>query len=75
MRVRHRLSTLLLRQGLVFHRFDRRGVQLAFDEALDTVFIVHARRDRSTLHPAASTDPDGRRVGGRQREERPAIDL
>ncbi|WP_349289781.1 IS110 family transposase [Pseudonocardia sp. Ae707_Ps1] len=61
MRARHRLSKLLLRQGLVWDatawtgaheqwlrglRFDRRGVQLAFDEALDAVFTVGARRDR-----------------------------
>jgi len=61
MRARHRLSKLLLRQGLVWdhsawtaaheqwlreHRFERRGVQLAYDEALDTVYSVRARRDR-----------------------------
>jgi transposase len=61
MRARHRLSKLLLRQGLVWensawtgaheawlrsHRFDRVGVQLAFDEAFDAVLSVHARRDR-----------------------------
>ena len=28
------------------HRFDRVGVQLAFDEAFDAVLSVHARRDR-----------------------------
>src|SRR3954470_14457325 len=61
MRARHRLSKLLLRHGLVWdnsawtaaheawlrtQRFDRLGVQLAFDEAFDTVLTVHARRDR-----------------------------
>ena len=61
MRARHRLSKLLLRQGLVWEnsawtgahevwlrsqRFDRVGVQLAFDEAFDAVLSVHARRDR-----------------------------
>jgi transposase len=61
MRARHRLSKLLLRQGLVWDngawtaaheawlrtlRFDRVGVQLAFDEAFDAVLCVHARRDR-----------------------------
>jgi transposase len=50
-----------LRQGLVWEnsawtgaheawlraqRFDRVGVQLAFDEAFDAVLSVHARRDR-----------------------------
>jgi transposase len=74
MRARHRLSKLLLRQGLVWdqtawttaheawlrgHRFHRRGVQLAFDEALDTVFSVHARRDRldAAITEMAATDP------------------
>jgi transposase len=61
MRVRHRLSKLLLRHGLVWdagawtgaheawlraQRFDRPGVQLAFDEAFDAVLSAHARRDR-----------------------------
>jgi transposase len=74
MRARHRLSKLLLRQGLVWeqtawtaghekwlrgHRFERHGVQLAFDEALDTVFSVHARRDRldAAIVELAATDP------------------
>ena len=54
MRVRHRLSKLLLRHGLVWdagawtvahevwlraQRFDRPGVQLAFDEAFDAVLM------------------------------------
>jgi transposase len=61
MRVRHRLSKLLLRHGLVWdagawtgaheswlraQRFDRPGLQLAFDEAFDAVLTAHARRDR-----------------------------
>ena len=61
MRARHRLSKLLLRQGLVWQhtawtaahqawlreqRFERRGVALAFDEALDAVWCTQARRDR-----------------------------
>jgi transposase len=74
MRARHRLSKLLLRQGLVWeqtawtgaheawlrsHRFDRRGVQLAFDEALDAVLSVHARRDRldAAITEMATADP------------------
>jgi transposase len=74
MRARHRLSKLLLRQGLVWeqtawtgaheawlrsHRFDRRGVQLAFDEALDAVVSVHARRDRldAAITEMATADP------------------
>ena len=74
MRARHRLSKLLLRQGLVWdqtawtamheqwlrsHRFERRGVQLAFDEALDTVFSVRARRDRldAAIIEMAAGDP------------------
>lgn len=74
MRARHRLSKLGLRQGLVWeqtawtaaheawlrsHRFDRRGVQLAFDEALDAVMSVHARRDRLdvAITEMATTDP------------------
>jgi transposase len=32
--------------GLRAQRFDRVGVQLAFDEAFDAVLCVHARRDR-----------------------------
>jgi transposase len=61
MRARHRLSKLLLRRGLVYDgaawthkherwlaqlRFERRGVQLAFDEAQATVLGVQARRER-----------------------------
>lgn len=61
MRARHRLSKLLLRQGLVWDnsawtgaheawlrslRFDRVGVRVAFEEAFDAVLTVHARRDR-----------------------------
>ncbi len=61
MRARHRLSKLLLRHGLVYDgaawthnherwlaqiRFERRGVQLAFDEAQAAVLGVQARRER-----------------------------
>ncbi|GGU55018.1 IS110 family transposase [Streptomyces albospinus] len=61
MRARHRLSKLLLRQGLVWEKrawtgeheswlrslsFDGLGVQLAFDEAFDAVLSTHARRER-----------------------------
>jgi transposase len=61
MRARHRLSKLLLRQGLVYAgnawtgehdrwlcglRFERRGLALAFDEAHGAVLSVEARRDR-----------------------------
>jgi transposase len=59
MRARHRPSKLLLRYGLVWQgtawppehagrlrstSFDRLGVQLAFEEAFDTVLSTHARR-------------------------------
>jgi transposase len=80
MRARHRLSKLLLRQGLVWeqsawtgahedwlrsHHFHRRGVQLAFDEALDTVFTVHARRNRldAAIEEMAATEPLAGPVG------------
>ena len=80
MRARHRLSKLLLRQGIVWDRsawtgehidwlrrqhFDRRGVQLAFDEALDAVFGVHARRDRldTAIEEMAETEPLAGPVG------------
>ena len=62
MRARHRCSKLLLRQGIVYwdgrawtgeherwlrtQRFDRPGLQIAFDEAFDTVLAAVARRDR-----------------------------
>ncbi len=61
MRSRHRLSKLLLRQGIVYEdtawttahgkwlrsqSFDKPGVQFAFDEAYDTVLTTLARRDR-----------------------------
>ena len=61
MRARHRLSKLLLRQGIVYEdtawttahgkwlrsqSFDKPGVQFAFDEAYDTVLTTLARRDR-----------------------------
>jgi len=80
MRARHRLSKLLLRQGIVWERsawtgehiawlrrqrFERRGVQLAFDEALDAVFSVHARRDRldAAIDELAQTTPLAATVG------------
>ena len=61
MRARHRLSKLLLRQGLVYpanawtqahevwlrsHTFAERSLAIAFDEAYATVLGVDARRDR-----------------------------
>ena len=62
MRARHRLSKLLLRQGIVYsggrawtgehdawlrrQRFDSRATQLTFDSDYDTVLTVHSRRDR-----------------------------
>jgi transposase len=62
MRARHRLSKLLLRQGIVYYggkawtgphdqwlreqRFDARAVRLTFDSDYDTVLATVARRDR-----------------------------
>lgn len=62
MRVRHRVSKLLLRRGIVYSEgrtwslahlgwlarksFDSRALQLAYDEALDAVLTVSSRRDR-----------------------------
>jgi len=62
MAARHRLSKLLLRHGIVYYqgkpwtgvhdrwlrsqRFDRAGLQLAFDIAYDTLLDTLARRDR-----------------------------
>lgn len=61
MRARHRLSKLLLRQGIVYEgtawtgahekwlrsqSFDKPGVRFAFDEAFDTVLTTVARRVR-----------------------------
>jgi transposase len=62
MRARHRCSKLLLRHGIVYYggttwtgpherwltgqRFDRPGLQIAFDEALDAVFATTGRRER-----------------------------
>ncbi len=62
MRARHRLSKMLLRQGIVFsggkpwtgahdmwlrkQRFDLTGLQLAYDTAYDTVVATTDRRDR-----------------------------
>jgi transposase len=62
MRVRHRLSKLLLRQGIVYYggttwtgkhqlwlrqqRFDTPGLQLAYDAAFDAMLTTLDRRDR-----------------------------
>ncbi|MDP9168476.1 MAG: IS110 family transposase [Actinomycetota bacterium] len=62
MRARHRLSKLLLRQGIVYfdgnawtgrheawlrrHRFDNPATRMAFDSDYDSVLTVTARRDR-----------------------------
>jgi transposase len=62
MSVRHRVSKLLLRQGIVYYggetwtgkheqwlrqqRFDHRGLQLAFDAAFDAMLATADRRDR-----------------------------
>ncbi len=61
MRARHRLSKLLLRQGIVYDgsawtgahekwlrsmSFDKPGVRFAFDEGFDAVLATSARRDR-----------------------------
>jgi transposase len=62
MRARHRLSKLLLRQGIVYsggnawtgahdtwlrrQHFDARAIQLTFESDYDTVLGVRARRDR-----------------------------
>ncbi len=81
MRARRRLSKLLLRQAwsgweatawtgsheqwLRGEHFDRRGVQLAFDEALDAVFTIGARRDRlnTAIVEMAETEPLAGPVG------------
>lgn len=80
MRARHRLSKLLLRQGLVWEatawtgaheqwlraqHFERRGVQLAFDEALDAVFTIDARRSRldAAILEMADSEPLAGPVG------------
>jgi len=73
MRVRHRLSKLLLRQGIVYdgtawtgahekwlraQSFDKPGVRFAFDEAFDTVLTTVARRDRlDTAIVAMAAEP------------------
>ncbi|MGC2654740.1 MAG: IS110 family transposase [Mycobacterium sp.] len=62
MALRHRVSKLLLRQGIVYcggqawtgkhelwlrtHRFDVRGLQLAYDTAFDAMLATLDRRDR-----------------------------
>jgi transposase len=62
MRSRHRLSKLLLRQGIIYtdgkawtavhhhwltgHHFEQLGLRVAYDEALETVLALEARRTR-----------------------------
>jgi transposase len=62
MRARHRLSKLLLRHGIVYtggkawtaahhrwltgHHFDSLGTRVAYDQALEAVLALEARRDR-----------------------------
>jgi hypothetical protein len=79
MRARHRLSKLL-RYGLVWQgtawtqehegwlrslSFDRLGVQLAFEEAFDTVLSTHARRGRldGAIEQMAAASPFAPVVG------------
>jgi transposase len=74
MRARHRVSKLLLRHGIVYYggqpwngpherwlaaqRFDRSGVQIAFDEALDAVLATTGRRERlDTAIEAMAAEP------------------
>lgn len=75
MRARHRLSKLLLRQGIVYsggkpwtgvhqrwlqrQRFELPLLQAAFDNDLDAVLSVTARRDRldELIEQTAATDP------------------
>jgi transposase len=69
MSARHRLSKLLLRQGIVYsggtawtgvhdrwlrrQRFDQRGLQMAFETAYDTMVAAVDRRDRLDVAIAA----------------------
>ena len=62
MAARHRVSKLLLRQGIVYsggtpwtkthqrwlrtHRFEARSLQMAYDTAYETMLATLARRDR-----------------------------
>ena len=105
MTVRHRISKLLLRQGIVYYggqawtgkhelwlrsqRFDALGLQLAYDTAMDAMIAGVHRRDRldkaivamaadSEFTPGATAgvparrlDPDGVRVGCRDRRLAP----
>lgn len=73
MRSRHRLSKLLLRQGIVYEdsawtgahdkwlrsqAFAKPGVQFAFDEAFDTVLTTLARSNRlNTAILAMAAEP------------------
>ncbi|MGW2524534.1 IS110 family transposase [Streptomyces sp. NPDC001617] len=80
MRARRRLSKLLLRYGLVWQgtawtqehegwlrslSFDRLGVQLAFEEAFDTVLSTYARRGRldGAIEQMAAASPFAPVVG------------
>jgi len=70
MSARHRCSKLLLRHGIVYnggtawtamheqwlrgHRFGQPGLQVAFDEAFDTVLATLARRDRASTRRSPS---------------------
>jgi transposase len=45
MRARHRLSKLLLRQGLAERRFSEPALALAYEEGLAAMFAVKARRE------------------------------
>ena len=81
MRARHRLSKLLLRQGIVYEGtawtglhekwlrsqgFDAPGVRFAFEEAFDTVLTTAARRDRlDTAIVAMAAEPAWAAVVGR----------
>jgi len=79
---RHRCSKLLLRHGIVYYggqpwngpherwlaaqRFDRSGVQIAFDEALDAVWATTGRRERlDTAVETMAAEPQWSPVVGR----------
>jgi len=86
MRGRHRLSKLLLRQGIIYsggkpwtgahehwlrgQHFDLPGLQTAFDSAFETVVLTQGRRDRLGLQERRG--PTGRpvRPDRRERQER-----
>jgi hypothetical protein len=72
MTTRHRLSKLLLRQGIVYyggkawtgkhelwvrtHRFDVAGLQLAYDAAFDALLVTLYRRKRLDAANTAMAD-------------------